>query len=46
MAAKAAGLLTTVIEDGDTEDWAHIERGVELVQRTWLGELDDLTSTG
>ena len=46
MAAKVAGALTTVIEDEDIEDWDHVERGIELVRRAWLGELGDLTPTG
>ena len=46
MAAKVAGVLTTVIEDEDIEDWDHVERGVELVRRAWLGELDALTPRG
>ena len=39
MAAKVAGVLTTVIEDEGIEVFADIERGVELVRRAWLGEL-------
>lgn len=39
IAARVAGVLTTVIEDEDIEKWAYIERGGELVRRAWLGEL-------
>ncbi len=46
VAAKVAGVLTTVIEDEDIKNLADIERGVELVRRAWLGELGDRAPTG